>query len=340
MKKQWIVAWGLAAVLTACGGGGGGGDSSTPSSTSACATGNRSGLVAVGLYGDVGTASVTGGGAQISITAGGSTSSRSLNADSVTKVCADSSGSSTMRTAFTSQGQVGMSHATIASVDQPVFLVDGGTLAGSLAALAGTYNVLRFQKDTPTGGGSPATRSSYATMVVDGSGNWYFCKNTSAACTLGAATGSGTLNLQAGSADRFDLVAGGVTRGTLFLSSNAGSKVLVVGENDAGGAGAVVTGLWVGAAQVAWAANDGNYMLNSTDASKSALGMASQVLTVNGSTIVATVDSPLQGLLTATASGGDQNYIIQTSAGLMVTANNAGNNTGAGPGYFSVGVKP
>lgn len=327
----------LAGALAACGGGGGDSGTSSSGGASACATGNRSGLVLVGLYGDVGTATVSGGGAQISTTVGGTTTNRALKADSVSGVCADSSGTATMRTAFSSQGQVGMSHATIASVTQPAFLLDGSTLVGSLASLAGTYNLLRYQKDTPTGAGSATTRSSYATMVIDGSGNWYFCKNTNT-CSAGTATGNGTLNLQSGSTDRFDLVAASVVRGTLFLSSNSGNKVLVVGENDAGDPSATVRGLWVGAPRAAWSANNGSYMLNTTDMDKSALAITSNVITANGSSITATVDTPLQGLLTAT-TGGDDNYILQTGLGLMVTANNTGNNFSGGPGYFSFGVK-
>jgi hypothetical protein len=334
----------LALMVSACGGSGGG-DSASNSSTSgsvgsgstACATGNRSGLVAVGLYGDVGTGAVSSGGAQISITAGGTTTSRSLKADTVTGVCADTSSAITMRTAFTSQGQVGMSFATISSLDQPVFLLDGSKLVTSLANLAGSYNLLRFQKELAKNGGSTSTRSSYATMVIDGSGNWYFCKNVST-CTLGTATGSGTLNLQSGNTDRFDLVANSITRGTVFVSDNAGSRVLVVGENDAGDPNSTVHGLWIGAIRVAWAANDGSYMLNTTDFGINTFSMSSNVIAAN-STITATVDAPLQGFLTAQSSGND-NYIIQTAAGLIVTANNTGNNFGAGPGYFSFGVKP
>lgn len=329
---------GLAVLLSACGGGGGS-RSSDSGSASSCATGNRSGLVAVGLYGDVGTATVSGSGAQISVTAGGTTTTRSLNADTVTGVCADTSGAITMRTAFSNQGQVGMSFATISSVDQPVFLLDGSKLVTSLANLAGTYNLLRYQKDTPNSGAGAATRSSYATMVIDGSGNWYFCKNVSS-CTSGTATGNGTLNLKSGSTDRFDLVASSVTRGTVFLSDNAGSKVLVVGENDAGDPNGIVRGLWIGATQAVWAANDGSYMLNTTDLGKNALGIVSNTIITNGNTITAIADAPLQGLLNATASGGDNNFILQTASGLMVTAKNTGNDFGRGPGYFSFGVKP
>ena len=330
----------LALLVSACGGGGGD-DSSTASSSSSsaanCATGNRSNLVAVGLYGDVGTASVTNGGAQISITAGGTTTTRNLKADSATNVCADTVSSVTMRTAFTSQGQVGMSYATISSADQPVFLMSGTTLATSVASLAGTYNLLRYQKDIPTGGGAASTRSSYATMVIDNAGAWYFCKNVTS-CTSGSATGNGTINVNGSNSDRFDLVASSVTRGTVFLSSNGGSKVLVVGEDDQGDPTARVRGIWIGVPRAAWAANDGSYTLNTTDIGKNSLSMANNVITAN-STITATVDSPLQGLLTAT-SAGDDNYIIQTAAGLMVTANNTGNNFTNGPGYFSFGVKP
>lgn len=332
----------MVAVLTACGGGGGsdngaGSSSNSSGSSTACATGNRTGLVAVGLYGDVGTGAVSSGGSQITITAGGSTTSRSLKADTVTGVCADTSSSITMRTAFTSQGQVGMSFATISSVDQPVLLMDGSKLVTSLANLAGTYNLLRFQKELPKNGGTTATRSSYATMVIDNSGNWYFCKNVNA-CSSGTATGSGALNLQSGSTDRFDLVANSITRGTVFVSDNAGSKVLVVGENDAGDPNSTVRGLWIGAPRAAWVANDGSYMLNTTDFGKNAFSMSSNVITAS-STITATVDTPLQGFLTAQSSGND-NYIIQTAAGLIVTANNTANNFGTGPGYFSFGVKP
>lgn len=326
-------------VLTACGGGGNSASSSASSSSStACSTGNRSGLVAVGLYGDVGTASVTGGGAQISTNFGTSTA-RTLIADSAAPgVCADASGGATMRTGFVPGGATGMTHATIGAIDQPVFLLSGSTLATNLGGLAGTYNLLRYQKDTPTAGGTATTRSSYATMVIDNSGNWYFCKNVGS-CSSVTATGSGTLNLQSGSTDRFDLVANSIRRGTVFLAGTGGARVLAVGEDDQGDPNSRVRGLWIGAPQAAWAANDGNYTLNTTDFGKDSLRIAGTVITAN-STIAAAANTPLQGLLTATSTGGDNNYIIQSSAGLMVTANNTGNSFGTGPGYFSFGVKP
>jgi hypothetical protein len=339
--KSGVLSVLVAAAIAGCGGGGGSADSGSSgaatSNAANCATGSRSNLIAVSLYGDVGTASVTSGGAQISIVAGGSTTTRSLQADTASNVCADTVSTKTMRTAFTSQGQVGMSFATIASVDQPVFLMSGSTLATSLASLQGTYNVLRYQKDTPTSGAAIQTRSSYATMVIDNAGTWYFCKNT-ATCTSGSATGNGTINVNGSNADRFDLVAGGVTRGTLFLSSNGGSKVLVVGEDDQGDPSGRVRGLWVGVPRAAWAANDGAYTLNTTDMAKNSLSMTANVIAAS-STITATIDAPMQGFLTA-QSGGDDNYIIQTVAGLFVTAKNTGNNFANGPGYFSFGVKP
>lgn len=344
--SAWALKAGVGAavlsVLAACGGGGG--DAGTAAAASSatpgsCATGNRTGLVAVGLYGAVGTAQVSSGGGLLGTTFGGSTVNRGLASDAgFSGACADSTGSATMRTAFATDGKVGTTHASINGSDQPVLLLDGGSLASTLADLAGTYNVLRFQKDTPTAGGSATTRSSYATLVVDGSGNWYFCKNTAAACSLGSSTGSGTLNLKAGSTDRFDLVAGGVTRATVFLSVNGANKVLVAGENDAGDPTALVTGLWIGAPRAAWAANDGRYMLNSTDRDKSALTMTGTAIAPAG--VTATADQPLQGLLTATPVGGDDNYLLQTAGGVLVTANNTGNNFASGSGYFSFGVKP
>jgi len=281
---------------------------------------------------------VTNGGAQISITAGGSTTTRTLKADSATNVCADTDSGKTMRTAFISQGQLGMTFATISSVDQPVFLINAGTLATSVASLQGTYNLLRYQKDTPTNGGAASTRSSYATIVIDNAGAWYFCKNTST-CSSGSSNGNGTINVNGSSTDRFDLVAGSITRGTVFLSSTGGSKVLVVGEDDQGDPNARVRGIWIGVPRAAWAANDGAYTLNTTDMNKNSLSLAGNVIT-GSSTITANADTPLQGLLTATSGGGDDNYIIQTASGLMVTANNTGNNFGSGPGFFSFGVKP
>ena len=326
-------------VLTACGGGSDSASASTSSSSStACSTGNRSGLVAMGLYGDVGTASVTSGGAQISTNFGTSTT-RTLIADSAAPgVCADASGGATMRTAFVPGGATGMTHASIGAIDQPVFLLSGSTLATSLGSLAGTFNLLRYQKETPNSGGSAATRSSYATMVIDNSGNWYFCKNTNT-CSSGSPTGSGTINVRTGSPDRFDLVANSIIRGTVFLADTGGARVLVVGEDDQGDPNGRVRGLWIGAPQAAWAANDGSYTLNTTDFGKDSLRIAGTVITAN-STITAAANSPLQGLLTATPSGGNNNYILQAAGGLMVTANNAGNNFGTGPGYFSFGVKP
>ena len=345
-----LVSMLLCMAVAACGGGGsdssasnagGGGSGSSGSSTgggsssgSACGISSTDSLVAISFTGVVGSAQFASGGSQLNYS-GGLNGSLPLVQDGSSSACMDSAGSATsMRTAMqTGTTGMGVSHVTVGGVNQPALLLNSSGLASnsSLAALQGSYVVLRNQQDTSGGG---QTRMSYASFTIDGSGNWSMCKNA-ANCSSPTATGS--LSATSGSSTAFDLSAGGLVRAKVYLMGTGANRVLVVAEDDTGG-GSVVTGIWVGMPQSAWAPVAGTYVVNSTDATQQQLTLASTSLSANSQSHALTADSPITGLAVATAT--DTNYLLATPSGVLVTGNNTNNNFSNGPAYFSFGVKP
>jgi len=337
--SSFLAIGAMCMALVACGGGS---DSSTADNTdngtvaSACAIASTDSLLAVSLNGVVGSAQFSGGGSQLNYS-GGLTGSLGLVQDGSSAACLDSTSSNTsMATAMqTSSTGMGVSHVTVAGVNQPALLLNTNGLAsnGALSALQGNYVVLRYQQDTSGGG---QIRMSYATFSIDGSGNWSMCKNT-ASCSTPTATGS--FAATAGSSNAFDLSSGGLVRAKAYLMGTDANRVLVVAESDSGGGG-VVTGLWVGTPQSAWSPVAGSYVMNSSDGVQSSLSVSLQNVVVGGQNHALTADSPITGVATTTASNGNINYLVSSPAGLVVTGNNETNNFANGPGYFSFGVKP
>ena len=330
-------------ALMACGGGS---DSSTDSKTdntpvpSTCAIASTDQLLAVTLNGAVGSAQFSGGGSQLNYS-GGLTESLTLVKDGSSAACLDSTSSTSntntsMATAMqTGASGLGVSHVTVAGVNQPALLLNTNGLAsnGSVSTLQGNYVVLRYQKDTSGGG---QIRMSYATFSIDGSGNWSMCKNT-ASCFTPTATGS--FAATAGSSTAFDLSSSGLVRAKAYLMGTGANRVLVVAENDSGGNG-VVTGLWLGTPQSAWSPVAGSYVMNSSDGVQSSMSVSLQNVVVGSQNHALTADSPVTGVATTTASNGNINYLVSSPAGLVVTGNNDANNFANGPGYLSFGVKP
>lgn len=340
--SSFLAIGAMCMALVACGGGGS--DSSTATNTtpaaSACTIASTDPLLAVSLNGVVGSAQFSGGGSQLNYSAG-LTGSLGLVKDGSSAACLDSSSSNTntsasMATAMqTGASGLGVSHVTVAGVNQPALLLNTNGLSsnGSVSALQGNYTVLRYQKDTSGGG---QIRMSYATFSIDGSGNWSMCKNT-ASCSTPTATGS--FAATASSSNAFDLASGGLVRAKAYLMGSGANRVLVVAENDSGGGG-VVTGLWLGTPQSAWSPVAGSYVLNSSDGSQNALSVSLQNVVSVGQNHALTADSPITGVATTTASNGNINYLVASPAGFVVTGNNDSNNFANGPGYLSFGVKP
>ena len=338
--SSFLAIGAMSMALVACGGGGA--DSSTASKTdntpvpSACAISSTDPLMAVSLNGVVGSAQFSGGGSQLNYS-GGLTGSLALVKDGSSAACLDSSSSNTsMATAMqTGASGLGVSHVTVAGVNQPALLLNTNGLSsnGSVSALQGNYTVLRYQTDTSGGG---QIRMSYATFSIDGSGNWSMCKNT-ANCSTPTATGS--FAATSGSSSAFDLSSSGLVRAKAYLMGTGANRVLVVAENDSGGNG-VVTGLWLGTPQSAWSPVAGSYVMNSSDGVQSSMPVSLQNVVVGSQNHALTADSPITGVATTTASNGNINYLVSSPVGLVVTGNNDANNFANGPGYFSFGVKP
>jgi hypothetical protein len=226
--SSFLAIGAMCMALVACGGGS---DSSTADNTndgtvaSACAIASTDPLLVVSLNGVVGSAQFSGGGSQLNYS-GGLTGSLGLVQDGSSAACLDTSGNSTsMRTAMqTGSTGMGVSHVTVAGVNQPALLLNTNGLAsnGALSALQGNYVVLRYQQDTSGGG---QIRMSYASFTIDSSGNWSMCKNT-ASCSTPTATGS--FAATAGSSNAFDLSSGGLVRAKAYLMGTDANRVLVV----------------------------------------------------------------------------------------------------------------
>lgn len=342
--SSFLAIGAMCMALVACGGGGS--DSSTASKTdntpvaSACTIASTDPLLVVSLSGAVGSAQFSGGGSQLNYS-GGLTGSLALVKDGSSAACLDSTTSNSntntsMATAMqTGASGLGVSHVTVAGINQPALLLNTNGLAsnGSVVALQGNYVVLRYQKDTSGGG---QIRMSYAAFSIDGSGNWSMCKNT-ASCSTPTATGS--FAATAGSSNAFDLSSSGLVRAKAYLMGTGVNRVLVVAENDSGGGG-VVTGLWVGTPQSPWSPVAGSYVMNSSDGVQSSMSVSLQNAVVGSQNHALTADSPVTGVATSTASNGNINYLVSSPAGLVVTGNNDANNFANGPGYLSFGVKP
>ncbi len=348
-KKLWAALSISGLTLSACGGGGSGGtgpNNAAISAQAACTISATGPFVAVSLTGQVGQAQFSNGGAVLSYSSypssfAGNTLGGTLDLikdPNNTGVCMDKSGTSnSMRTTLQSNGVIGISHATVNGVDEPVVLLAQSALVSNsnLSNLAGTYDLLRYQTDSTNGG---ETRSSYATSTVDSSGNWSMCKNAPS-CTTPTATG--TYNALAGNGYEFEFASGGLVRGDSFIVNDGASQILVNAEHDTGSG--LVQGLHFGMAQAAWSTLSGPYAVNTTD------GVAQQTVVYDSSTISGsggtrvslTTDSPIRGLATATAADGvTLNYLLDSPSGLFVDASNTSNNFTAGPGYFAFGIIP
>ena len=358
MRREWIGSTALATtlvssvcVLSACGGGGGGSNipgtnnPATAQAAAACAVTQTGPFVAVSLTGQVGQAQFSNGGAVL--TYGSYPSSFSNNSLSGSLnlvkdpnnpgVCMDQGGATaSMRTVLQSNGVIGISHAMVNGADEPVVLLAQSALAAntSLASLAGTYDLLRYQTDS-TGGGQ--TRSSYVTFTVDSTGGWSMCKNAPSCSTP---TATGTFGALPGNASEFEFSSGGLVRGNSFIVNDGSTQILVTAEHDTGSG--LVQGLHFGMAQAPWNPLSGPYATNTTD------GVAAQTI-VYGSAVGAagktpialTTNSPVPGLATALAADGTTvNYLIDTPSGLFVDASNTGNNFAGGPGFFAFGIIP
>jgi hypothetical protein len=347
MKPKSIFAILIASTLAACGGGGDGSNTSgtnsgggTNGTATTCTISNTHPLIAVALTGGAGTAQFSSGGATLAYS-GNLSGTLSLVQDAnapapLNKACMDSTGNSStsMRTVMQSNGALGVSHTAVNGVDQPVLLMDTTALASNtnLGALQGTYTVLRYEHDT---GSTPVqTRMSYATITIDGNGNWSMCKNTP---TCSTPTATGTFAARSDSSYAFDLSSDGVVRATAFMVGADDKRTLVVTAHDT--SDGVVTGMWLGVPQTTWNPVAGSYIMNSTDGTQDNLKVESpqDIIAIAKSTHHAlTANTPITGIATAKASDGSDVYLIASPAGLLVNGSDYGNE----PAFFSFGVMP
>ncbi|WP_031406107.1 hypothetical protein [Thiomonas sp. FB-Cd] len=359
MNKKLLAGLVFAALaLSACGGGGGGTTTTSTSTSStattststaqsayaACSMSQTSPLVAVSLTGQIGSAQFTQGGSQLVYSSYASSfqnnalsGTLSLVADpSHPGVCMDAgSTNNSMRTAMQSNGVLGISHAIVNGVDEPVILMAQSALVPNttISSLAGTYVLLRYQADSTNGG---QTRSSYVTTTIDGTGNWSMCKN-SPSCTT--PTASGTYAPVSGNNYEFAFSSAGLVRGDTFIVNDGGAYILVNGEHDTGSG--LVQGLHFGTPQSPWSPLTGTYVSNSTDDTAALFNLGSNMLTAvpSGKSVAINADNPVQGLASATAADGVTiDYLLASPGGLWVDASNTNNNFTSGPGYFAFGI--
>lgn len=351
-----VLALSTVLTLSACGGGGGGSNPSTSSNnsgggnttvqalTSTCqAAVPSTAMLAIAASGGVASASLTISGATVSLNYAAST----LNNERALATQAIIATSSDGTCAFTATNQAQGLKLALASSrlglaydpssGEPVLLL--GSLNSTISDLAGTYNMVRYQRDVDTTNqNAVSTRTSYATFVVNGDLTWALYKNADAS---GTATATGTLETD-GVTGRLLLVTGSgssrIERGSVFLSGSGGERILAVAEHDPSNDGLTPTsGLFIGTPQAAWStfstAVAGSYVTNSTDPSTQVLSVSGLTLTPAGrSAVTATADSPIQGLLTAQST----NQVLLRD-GLIAVINNETTTSGT-TGYLQLGV--
>jgi hypothetical protein len=302
-------------------------------------------MLAIAASGGVASASLTLSGPTVSLNYAASTvnSERALPTNAIIATSSDGSCSFTatnqaqgLKLALASS-RLGMAYDP--STGEPVLLL--GSLNTDTSALAGTYNMVRYQRDVDTtNNNAVSTRTSYATFVINSDQTWALYKNADAS---GTATATGTLEADSVTG-RLLLVTGSgstrIERGSVFLSGSGSERILAVAEHDPSNDGLTPTsGLFIGTPQAAWstfsASVAGTYQTNSTDPSTKALSVSGLSLTpAGGSAITATADSPIQGLLTAQSN----NHVLLRD-GLIAVVNNE--TTGATTsGYLQLGVVP
>lgn len=342
--KVRILALSTAFFLSACGGGSGSTTNPATALTPSCqAAVPGSALLAISASGGVASARLTTSGPTVSLNYVGST----VNNERVLATQAITATSSDGTCAFTARHQASGLQLVLASsrlgvaydpsTQEPVLLLGG--LNTDTAALAGRYNMVRYQRDVDTtNGNAVSTRTSYATFVVHSDLTWALYKNADAS---GTATATGTLEADS-LTGRLLLVTGSgasrIERGSVFLSGTGAERLLAVAEHDPSNDGLTPTsGLFIAAPQVAWstfsAAVAGRYVTNNTDPSTQVLTVAGLALTPAGrSAITATADSPIQGLLTAQ----ETNHVLLRD-GLIAVVNNETTLMG-NAGFLQLGV--
>lgn len=335
----------LAALLAGCGGGGSSNDNTGPTVsalTSTCQAIIPSGnMVAIAAKGGVGSATLDVNMTTLALTITASTLnnekpifSQVLMATSATGSCSFKANTSSGPRVLLANKDLGVAYRQ--DTQEPVLLL--GNVSTSIASMAGTYNMVRYQQDTAANN-TTSTRTSYATFVVNTNGSWSLYKNAGVSDT---ATASGTLELD-GTTQRLLLVTGSggtrVERGSVFLSGSGSARILAVAEHDPGDAEGSTSGLFIGVPQAAWSTFSssvaGTYVTNTTDPSGSSIAVSGLTLTPSGSAaITATADSPIQGLLTALST----NYVLLRSGLLALISNETNGATTSG--YLELGVIP
>ena len=315
MNRLLVVV--LSLVLTACGGGG----SSDSSSSAGTGSGGASsanctaspvipattkflGVVPTGKVGEwhFDTAARTS-----SYSVDGSSATPVLTRDDAS--CTFTTGG-TLKTSFLSVG-LAVSSATVAGVNLPALLI--ADPESSLSNVAGTYSVLRYEKDSQ---GTGSVKSSYATFKVDSAGSWRLCPVAafSASCT----GPTGTLASNAGGG--FDVVAGGMVVGRMLAKVSGVSRVFVVSIADTSDPAGSVYGMWIGSSNDAFVsgANDGVYVTNTTDAGTSMLTLAGLTAKPEARPTAAPIlaNNPVQGAFAIVTGDPTNDVGIVSSLGL------------------------
>lgn len=215
-----------------------------------------------------------------------------------------------LRTAFVGSG-LAVSAAAVAGAALPAILV--ANPESSLSAVAGTYNVLRYERDLQ---GGDSLRSSYATLGVDTAGQWRLCPAAAFSATCQGPSGSLLANANGG----FDVVAGGATVGRLLAKAVVGSKVFVLALADTSDPAGAVRGMWIGASNEAFVAGarDGVYVTSTTDRNSSLLTLSGLTARPQQRPTAAPIlaNNPVQGTFAIVTGDATNDVGVATDSGL------------------------
>lgn len=352
MKKVAVLA--VALALTACGGGGGSSPDPAGPASPGAGTGSGTGTgTGTGIGGPVvacaGSPVVASSTRYLGVMPSGQvgefrfdtaarTSSYTVNGirvdaaltrdDATCTYTGAATGS--LPTAFVDSG-LAVSAAAVGGSAVPALLV--ANPEASLAAVAGTYNVLRYERDLQ---GGESIRSSYATLRVEVSGLWRMCPAMAFSSACQGPSGSLAANASGG----FDVVVGGATLGRLLPKVTSGAMVFAAAIADTSDPAGAVTGMWIGASNEAFAAGtrDGVYVTSTTD-------RTSSLLTLSGLTaqpqqrptaVPILANNPVQGVFAIVTGDPTNDVGLATDSGLYADVAQANDKASA---FMRFGVK-
>jgi hypothetical protein len=325
-------------VISSCGGGGG------SSSSSTAATYTSSGSVGEVLSYSIDTTNKTYSYTILksAYSLAGTTGSGTLTANSDGSYTP--SENSNARVYNVSGGLlVGSAYLNLSGTYTNVPIIGVSSPVTTLSTLAGTYNYVGIGCTSPTSGtlSSSNCSTSYGTILIDSSGSYTTC--TSANITTSTTCSSTTGTISYLSSGMWKFTRTGSTASNYLLAYDGGSSqvVLLIDTNDPSGYG---YGQTVASTQVAisTSSNPGTYFKSSNTGEVGTVSVTTtgytSSYTLSGTSYTSsgtlTYNSPWNGLVATSTTGGTTGIAITAGSGLYAFRSNVANSY-----YYEIGMK-